>query len=172
MIRNATPEDSSRIAEIQICGWRYAYRGMISDYELFSGRQVKKAIEKIEKKITEGCGMLVYEDLAEGEGRGIVKGFLSHGPARDPDLAGEYELYALYVQPEFAGCGIGTALMKAGEECARAVRCRKLALWVIEKNSAAIGLYRKLGYSPDGTIRILPEWQAFQIRMIKPLTEA
>jgi len=44
MIRTAKYDDIPRIAEIQICGWRFAYRGLISDYELLSQRLVIKSI--------------------------------------------------------------------------------------------------------------------------------
>jgi hypothetical protein len=45
MIRSALLTDLSRIAEIQIAGWRSAYRGLISDYELFTERQVVFTVE-------------------------------------------------------------------------------------------------------------------------------
>ena len=46
LVRTATFDDIPRIAEIQICGWRFAYRGLISDYELFSERLVIKGTSK------------------------------------------------------------------------------------------------------------------------------
>jgi len=58
LIRNATFDDIPRIAEIQICGWRFAYRGLISDYELFSERLVIKSIKATTTRFEEKCAFI------------------------------------------------------------------------------------------------------------------
>lgn len=40
MIRKATVEDSNRLAEIHITGWRFAYRNLIPDDYLFRTMEV------------------------------------------------------------------------------------------------------------------------------------
>ena len=46
MVRTATVDDIPRIAEIHICGWRFVYRGILNDVELFKKRLVSKSIKK------------------------------------------------------------------------------------------------------------------------------
>jgi ribosomal protein S18 acetylase RimI-like enzyme len=48
------------------------------------------------------------------------------------------------------GRGVGTALMAAAAEWARAEGLHKLSLSVFAHNAAAIGLYRKAGYVEEG----------------------
>ena len=49
--------------------------------------------------------------------------------------------------------GVGTALMEAAEEWARAAGIRKLELHVFPHNGAAVSLYERLGYLREGVRR-------------------
>ena len=55
-------------------------------------------------------------------------------------------LYSLASKPEARGKGVGTALIDAAEDYARARRCRALRLEVRVDNESAIRLYQRLGY--------------------------
>ncbi|MGP1664527.1 MAG: GNAT family N-acetyltransferase, partial [Rhodanobacter sp.] len=59
-------------------------------------------------------------------------------------------LYSLATQPEARGQGVGTVLLEAASEAARAHHCRALRLEVRTDNSAAITLYERLGYRRIG----------------------
>ncbi|GCF08315.1 GNAT family N-acetyltransferase [Dictyobacter arantiisoli] len=61
----------------------------------------------------------------------------------------EWYIDTLSVSPDYAGQGIGTALMKAAEEQVRQRQDRKLALLVEEENTRAHRLYQHLGYKED-----------------------
>jgi ribosomal protein S18 acetylase RimI-like enzyme len=57
---------------------------------------------------------------------------------------------ALAVARDWRGRGVGTALFAAAIAWARAHGCHKLSLSVFAHNTAAIGLYRKLGFVEEG----------------------
>lgn len=52
---------------------------------------------------------------------------------------------------QFAGQGIGTALFQAMEGWAGKVGAHRLELTVMTHNTAAIALYRKMGFEVEGT---------------------
>lgn len=55
----------------------------------------------------------------------------------------------LYVKDEFRGLGIGTALLDAVTELARAANCTKLKWQVSKWNEAGIQYYKKMGATID-----------------------
>jgi RimJ/RimL family protein N-acetyltransferase len=164
MIRDARKEDASRLAEIHVCGWRYAYRGIISDYELFCKKQFLFSIENMQKHIVEGKRIIVFEDDSDG----IVKGFARHGKSRDTDKPNDYELYAIYVQPEFIGKKVGTRILHAVEERAEKEQYKEIIVWVLSENRKGRDFYRKNYFTEDGTIREIKDYGK-EIRMVKSL---
>jgi len=165
VIREGIKDDISRIAEIHVCAWRHAYRGIISDEELFGKRLVSKSIENLKRDFDDGLKIFVYDD------NNIIKGFVFHGKSRDKDKYKQesYEAYALYLQPEFMGVGIGSILMKAVEENAQSTGFRELMVWVLKKNSRGRNFYRKYGFEEDGKCQIIEKYKEFEIRMIYDL---
>lgn len=161
MVRAATLDDIPRIAEIHICGWRFAYKGIISDIELFKKRLVSKSIQNLERQIKEGLNILVYEDDFDG----IIKGFVFHGKCRDEDKENSYEAYALYIQPEFTNIGIGSALLKEVEKKAEEIGINEIVVWVLEKNGIGMKFYKKYGFVDDGIKKKIEEWNELEIRM-------
>jgi ribosomal protein S18 acetylase RimI-like enzyme len=55
----------------------------------------------------------------------------------------------LYVEPDARRGGLGVALVGAAIERARARGCRRIELDVNEDNEAALGLYRRLGFTTE-----------------------
>lgn len=84
-------------------------------------------------------GMLVAD--VDGEVVGMV--FLD----RSPHGFGEI---AMTVAEAWRGRGVGSALLAAAIERARAEGLHKLTLSVFARNEAAIGLYRKHGFVEEG----------------------
>lgn len=58
------------------------------------------------------------------------------------------ELKHVFVRPEYAGGGLGQALMKACEDAAWEMGYRKMTLETLEVLSAANALYRGCGFAP------------------------
>ncbi len=61
-------------------------------------------------------------------------------------------VYSLVVDPAYQGRGIARALLEAAEQAAAAKGCITIHLEVRADNEAAIRLYRKAGYLPDGRV--------------------
>ena len=73
------------------------------------------------------------------------------GPDRGGTDAGE--LFALYVDPDFWGRGVGRALIAAARARLVAEGYRWAVLWVLEGNARADRFYRADGWAPDGARR-------------------
>jgi len=69
----------------------------------------------------------------------------------DPSWMGFGEI-GMMVSAEWRGRGVGTALVAAAVEWARARGLHKLVLSVFPHNDAAIALYRKFGFVPEGRL--------------------
>ncbi|MCR5005343.1 MAG: GNAT family N-acetyltransferase [Clostridiales bacterium] len=134
MIRKATTDDASRIAEISIFTKRLNYRTIFqNDKVSFGEMQVyplaKTYIDHPEKLE----GIWVYDD-------GFVKGFIH--------IVGQ-EIRELYVDGFFSNKGIGSQLL------AFAVREHACTtVWVLEKNTKARRFYRKHGFVATGRSKL------------------
>ena len=86
------------------------------------------------------------------EDAGAIVGRLSLARDSHPASAHVADL-GLMVARGFRRQGVGTALMEAAEEWARAAGIRKLELYVFPHNEPAIALYERLGYEREGLRR-------------------
>ena len=163
MIRNATYEDIPRIAEIQICGWRFAYRGLISDYELFSQRLVLNSIKTITTRFENNASFIVFDDYSDN----ILKGFAWYGVSKDEDKEKSYEINAIYVQPEFTRNGIGKLMMENIINYAKANNYNEILIWALSGNNKGIEFYKKNGFIEDGKRKFIEKWEKEEIRMVK-----
>ena len=67
----------------------------------------------------------------------------------EPNRHGFAEL-GMLVAREWRGRGVGSGLLAAGIERARAYGCHKLSLEVFPHNEAGVALYRKFGFVEEG----------------------
>lgn len=165
MIREAIAEDGKRMAEINVIGWRYAYRNIISDEFLFKTLDIVKRAEyfsKIAEEKQQGVAY-VYEEA------GIVKGFMTIGPCRDEDRKTSFELYGLYVEPFMTRGGIGSQLIHFCEQKARELGYSEVLVWVLEGNAIGINFYEKMGYSLEGARKLLEKHNRYELRYHKLL---
>ena len=147
MIRPMQASDIARVAEIHVFARRKAYRGIISDKNLFIENTVVKRIEYFDSILMDDdAKAYVFDD-------GIVKGFVTIGLCNDDDKPGSLLLRKIYIDPFMQGCGIGTQLADYCEKVAGQMGINEICLWVLEKNLSARGFYEKLGYLSDGAKR-------------------
>lgn len=145
-IRRATVEDARDIAEVHVASWRWAYEGLLpgSVLDALSVEERSDGWAPILERAPEGVLVAVGED-------GRVAGFSSVGPTRDDDaLPSTGELFAIYLRPEAAGTGVGSALLAGAEEDLRAAGFRRGTLWVLETNTRARSFYERHGWAWDG----------------------
>ena len=126
MIRRATINDASRIAEILIFSKRMNYRQIFkNDKVSFGEMQVYPLVKRYIDNPSELDGIWVYDDV-------FVKGMIH---------ISEKQILELYVDSFFENQGIGSNLIKFAVEqmgCA--------FLWVLEKNINAIRFYQRHGF--------------------------
>lgn len=63
------------------------------------------------------------------------------------------EMFLLFVDPAYAGRGVGRTLLNAAHEALRAAGCAEACLYTHEQNERALAVYTAAGYRPDGSSR-------------------
>lgn len=165
MIRQASQNDLCRLAEIHIDGWRYAYKGIATDYELFVERQVIHSIKMFESILINNPETI---SLFEDDNK-IIKGFALHSKNRGNFGESIYEITALYIQPEFINQGIGTQLVKNIIENVNKNIFSEIIVWTLEKNLKAIQFYQKCTFQIDTNKKFDESWKEWEIRLTKKL---
>jgi len=162
-IRGARPDDAPAIAEIHVRGWRWAYPGLVPD-ELLDSLSVERRERHWRDGLSEpGTRLRIW--LAEREGR--VVGFVATGPSQDADAApGTAEVYAIYLEPDAVGTGVGRRLFAHAVDDLRARGYPAATLWVLESNSRTRRFYEIGGWRPDGTMKTEP-WAGFDIQEVR-----
>ena len=107
----------------------------------------------------DGRGVLLVAWL---DGRPVGDVFLECGPADEPEVREHLPGVPLLVHLEVLGQlqrrGIGTALVRAGEQTARRLGHHRLAMGVGVDNPAARRLYERLGYTDWGHGTVVGTW--------------
>ncbi|MBX9392844.1 GNAT family N-acetyltransferase [Streptomyces sp. TRM72054] len=146
-IRELKVDDCERVAEIRVGGWRTAYRGLMPQSYL-DALSVPEDAARHRARFGQGDGSVVNL-VAEREGE--VVGWACHGPYRDGEVrTSDAELYAIYVDPERYGEGIGHALLKESVRRCRAAGHPRMLLWVLRDNAPARHFYERAGFTADG----------------------
>jgi GNAT superfamily N-acetyltransferase len=149
-IRTASPVDAEAITDVHIASMREAYRDLLPAEEL-ARIDPRDRADRWCDHLAGGSSITL---LAEVDGRPV--GFVSFGACRDEDVSPEAvgEVMAIYVRPEAWGTGIGEALMRAALAQLRGGCSVEVVLWVIEGNPRAVRFYERLGFRPDGSVRL------------------
>ena len=164
MIREATVNDSARIAEIDVLSSRFAYQNIVSDECLYRDLTVESRIPVYKRWITENrFGIYVYEDSETG----IVKGMMGLGMCEDEDKKGAFELHFLYVDPDDLRMGIGSEMLRFFEQKGKERGCPEFVVWVLEENKMGRNFYEKNSYRIDGKEKIFKRWNKREIRYTK-----
>ena len=143
MVRKAMLDDIPAISEL----YREQFREMsklIPDF-IKEGDQSKDFLEKTISN--DDSDIIVYEN------NGTVVGFILLQAKTRPDfdfmLPGKYcYIMDIIVTEKERNKGFGTALMNSAKEWAKERDCNFINLDVLAKNSGAIALYEKLGFTP------------------------
>lgn len=153
-VRPAVPEDAERIVDIRNTGWREAYAHLLSAEFLANlaanTEGVRRAIERTENTIV----------VAELDGE--IVGYALAVTPDEEDAPRDWCLAHIYQYSRAYGSGTGQALLDA------AVGDRPAYLWTAEDNPRALAFYRRNRFVPDGTRKLIPEWENMAaIRMVR-----
>lgn len=145
MIRPATAEDVSRIAEIVVFVRRVKFRPIFQDDGYSFGElQVMPMARRYADPATL-AHIHVFDD------DGIVKGFIHIEGA---------EIVTLYVDTFFWDQGIGSALIEFAKEHTQATY-----LWALEKNTDAIRFYERHGFHLTGEKKLEDGTTEYLVKM-------
>jgi ribosomal protein S18 acetylase RimI-like enzyme len=160
-VRAATPDDASRIADLNVRSWRDTYRGLVPDSYLSS--LDPEAITRHVRQMTESG-----RDTVLVAGDPDLLGFLWMSESRDSDARpGTAEIVALYVDPNHKRQGVGRALASASFDVARDRGFDTLSLWVFERNQQARAFYAALEFVPDGGAKTTTRWGGSSLREVR-----
>jgi GNAT superfamily N-acetyltransferase len=147
-IREAEPKDARSIAEIHVRSWQAAYRGQLTD-EYLDGLSVEERLAHHRRTLE--APRAEWRTWVADEG-GPVVGFAVTGPSEDSDAEPSTgELYAIYLQPERVGTGMGRSLFEHAIGDLRDSGFKAATLWVLATNERARRFYEVAGWRADGT---------------------
>ena len=141
------------VARVHVRSWQTAYRTLLPDDYLDQLR----AEDRAEKYDFASLDPLKPRTIVAVKGE-LIYGFATIAPSRDADLSHHGELYALYVDPEQWGRGIGIALVSAARAHLFSAGFRNAVLWVLAGNVRAEHFYQIDGWAHDGLRRTDSVW--------------
>ena len=158
-VRRAAVDDAPQIASVHVRAWQAAYRGHMDD-EFLDGLSTADR----ERSWSDGLAaaptdriVLVVEDPVDGH----VCGFACVGDVRPTGPTGPGggaepgigELWAINLEPEAWGRGVGAPLLSGAIDAIRARRCTHAVLWVLGGNARARRFYEREGWTADGAVK-------------------
>lgn len=145
VIRRATCEDAAAVAVVQVRSSAWAYAGLLPQHEPIEARVARRTLVWREQLAEDGTRQTFVAERDE-----VVVGFVTVGPAEDETLAGIGQLFAIYVEPDVVGGGVGRALLERAVAELGARGFGEAVLWVLEENARARRFYERAGWSLDG----------------------
>ena len=140
IIRKVNEKDIPSIADIQVNGWKTAYKGII-DEAILNAMNKEEKIERFKGNYQKN-GFIVAE--LENE----VVGFCRYAGSNEftPDMQDiDCEITALYVKPNLKYNGIGTKLFQFVINEFKSKNKTKMILWCLKDNEPSKKFYTKMG---------------------------
>ena len=161
-LRAATVADSAAIAEINVCAWQTAFRGIVADERLDSMRAKQRAARFREylapAESADQRFVVAVSDRA-------VIGFVGFGATRDEDEDPAHvgEVRGLYVHPAQWRRGVGRQLLHAAVENLADDGYCSATLWTLADSEASRAFYEALGWRTDGTVSVWEDREGLQL---------
>jgi ribosomal protein S18 acetylase RimI-like enzyme len=155
-LRPAVPSDAAAIGAVFDAAVRagWAYLGDLAAESLFTPQDWDRLVADHRPPDV----LLVAVHDTDG-----VVGYTAVHPA-------EGEMFLLFVDPGYAGRGIGRALLAAAHDALRAAGCAEAFLFVHEQNERALAVYTAAGYRPDGSDRE-SDFRGTRVREVRLVTQ-
>ena len=146
VIREGRVTDAEAMGTVHVRAWQSAYRGVMPD-DYLDGLSADERSEMWRGRLSRAD----LPRLLVAESGGEVVGFAVLGTERpSPDRRGAGELYAINLDPDHWGNGIGRALLRAATAALVALGFEEAILWVAPENDRARVLYTSEGWVQDG----------------------
>jgi ribosomal protein S18 acetylase RimI-like enzyme len=138
VIREATLEDSTEIARVQVDTWRTTYREIVPqsfldemDYDI--------RVESWRNQLASGSSRIYVAEMD-----GTICGFIGGGRLREPLADFDGEIYAIYLAVDAQQRGCGRAMMQRLAGRLLQDGLKGAVVWVLERNPAC-AFYECLG---------------------------
>ena len=140
--REATVEDASGIAYVEVVSQQSAYRDFLPAAHLASMSICDRAQAWQSALQSDDADRVVVAVHNEK-----VIGFVRAGKCKDAGVGG---ITYLFVLPEYWGTGVGQALMSKTTDIMRDFGLVSALLYVYRENARGRRFYERLGWKPDG----------------------
>ena len=142
-IRQATTQDAPAIAEVHIKSYRKAYEGIIHQSYLDNGLDINERAQSWKKNLEQDRkGTFVAFD---GD---ILVGFAAIGQSSNDEYKDYAELFAIYIDPDYFGNGVGKKLFQNLLQYTIAQNFHKMLVYVLRDNKIARDFYEHMGAVP------------------------
>jgi ribosomal protein S18 acetylase RimI-like enzyme len=156
-IRPAEPRDAAEVTRVHVTGWQRAYVGMVPQGYLDAmdpadTERIRTWHDRLADRESPSRTLVAVSSPVPEE----VWGFVSFGPYRvagailDDTPPGAGEVYAIYLEPDRVGTGLGRALMDAALAGLAEQGLTPVRLWALAANTRSLGFYHRYGFRPDG----------------------
>ena len=149
-IRAAVVDDADAMGRLHVRAWQRAYRDVMPDAYLDALLPSERADMWRGNLARPGLPPVLVATLDD-----TVVGFTAFGAASPPtpaELPTCGELYAINLDPDHWGRGIGRALLRRATDEIAALGYDDAVLWVVPENTRARALYESEGWTTDGGI--------------------
>ena len=148
LIRDAVLDDANAMGRLHVRAWQSAYRGVMPD-EYLDGLQADDRIEMWRGIIAESDRPPLLVAVVADE----VVGFAALGEERhSTSVQPRGELYAMNLDPDHWGRGIGRLLLHQVTDALAAMGYQEAVLWVVPQNERARALYESEGWVEEGGV--------------------
>lgn len=163
MIRRLQSKDMDVACDIVNDNWKSVYAGYVNE-ELLGEKGCADRKERLKKDFLSGR----LENYIDEQDHQVVA-LLSIGPSEDPDKAGSFEVWRIYLKKEFQRQRIGSDFIHFAEAQARKEGFHEIVIWAFQKNTSALAFYQKNGYRVDQTNYLGKPFFAYALRLQKTL---
>jgi ribosomal protein S18 acetylase RimI-like enzyme len=149
-IRSATRNDWRELAAVHTESYRSTYRGIMPDDYLddFTVDRLEKCYQQDLNAGTKQIGLLFVDRKAAG--------FIAFGKCSDVDLDARYgEIREIYFLQAYQAKGLGTKLIEWASGKLKELGYSHVSVWVLEDNAKARMFYERLGFTFDGTEKVI-----------------
>lgn len=144
LIHRCEPDQWQRVRALRL-------RALLDAPDAFSSghSETARLTERVWRERLAGPRAATFMASVDGRDAGLAVG----APYGDTDAAG---LFSMWTAPEARRCGVALALLEAVVDWARAAAYRRMLIDVVDANRAAVALYARAGFVPDGVTGTLP----------------
>lgn len=163
MIRDLEEKDFKAVCEIVNRNWMNVYNGYVNPL-LLNENGCK---ERSERLIKDFNSHRFFEYVWEEKGE--IAAMMSIGDTEDEDKNGAFELWRLYVHPNYQGKGIGSKLIALAEKQAKLKGYSEIVIWAFRENHKGVKFYQKQGYELNKEKFLDEPYLTWGVRLIKCL---